>query len=1319
MSKVNDNIPSLADILVVDDNKANLKLLESVLGEAGYKVRLANSGELALRSAQTKPPTLILLDIKMPDIDGYEVCRRLKADKKTSAIPIIFITVLESEQDKVKGFEVGCVDYVNKPINKTEVLARVQAHVSLRQAQLEIESRNASLAELNKRFETSNRLLSFLSEVNQTIVRVKNDNNLFQDICRIAVEFGKFRMAWIGLIGEESNTIEPHTHYGYEEGYLAAIHKYVNDKSSSMIPNQAAVREGKVVICDDIATTSVMLPHHREEALKRGYRSFAAIPLKLDGKVIGTFCIYAGDEGFFSSSESKLLTEIGGDVSFAMDAFATEKKHKQLEITLADSEVRYRRLFETAQDAILILNGDTGQITDANPFIKDMLGYSFEELQGKRLWEIGELKDIPLSKISYKELHEIGYKRWDDLPLVARNGRRISVEIVANAYQVDHTRVIQCNIRDMTSAHLATEALQQSEACLLATLDSTNDGILTADDNGKVLNSNRRFAEMWHIPSDMIDQHDDNVLLTYVLDQLVEPEIFLKRVKQLYTDDQRDFDTLRFKDGRIFERYSRPLVLNKASSGRVWSFRDVTGRAKAEKELQKSYAILHSVVEGTSDAVYVKDLQGKYLLCNTRVSEMVGKRVDEIIGKDDTNLFPATDAKTIMDGDHSVIESGVTMTYEELVTLADNRQHYFSSTKGTIRDNAGKVIGIFGVARDVSEQKEAEKELGLVNQDLEIAQRLTGIGSWKWIIDTNKVTWSIGLCSILGWDIKIPAPGFPEMEGLYAPESWKRLYATVSNTINTGEPYVLELDEIRTDGIRITTLTRGEADFDANGKTVGLHGTVQDITERKQAEEEIKHAAEEWRKTFDSITDLISIHSRDRRLIRVNKAFAAAFNLTPQEIIGKHCYELVHNTDKPPAYCPHTKTLIQKVPSSTEEFEPNLNMWLHVSTSPIFDEKGEVVATVHATRDITERKKTEEEIMLKAERHRIILKTAMDGIWRVDLQGRLIEVNASYCDMSGYSEQELLTMSISELEAIESADDTAAHMQKVMTEGKDRFVTKHRRKNGSVLDVEISVKYQVEEGGSLVVFIHDMTEHNKLLEQLMAQDRLVSIGQLVSGIAHEINNPMTSVVGFSDLLLQRDLPPDIKADVEIVNIEAKRTTKIVQNLLTFSRQRTEGKVLINIQESIDRVLTLRNHEQKVNNIAVNTIFVPGLPQIMANSAQLQQVFFNIIVNAEHSMLQAHNKGTLTITTEQAGETIKISIGDDGAGISQDNMKRLFTPFFTTKEVGKGTGLGLSISHGIIKDHGGRIYAESKPGEGATFIVELPIDNKNIKEQANG
>ena len=172
--------------------------------------------------------------------------------------------------------------------------------------------------------------------------------------------------------------------------------------------------------------------------------------------------------------------------------------------------------------------------------------------------------------------------------------------------------------------------------------------------------------------------------------------------------------------------------------------------------------------------------------------------------------------------------------------------------------------------------------------------------------------------------------------------------------------------------------------------------------------------------------------------------------------------------------------------------------------------------------------------------------------------------------------------------------------------------------------------------------------------------------------------------------------------------EAQRAARVVKNLLTFARKHTPVKQLVDVNSIIEKVLELRAYEQRVSNIQVVTRFAPDLPETMASYFQLQQVFLNIIINAEYFMIEAHHRGTLTITTEGAGNIIRVSFADDGPGISKENLGHVFDPFFTTKEVGKGTGLGLSICHGVITEHGGKIYAESELGKGATFVVELPI-----------
>lgn len=227
-------------------------------------------------------------------------------------------------------------------------------------------------------------------------------------------------------------------------------------------------------------------------------------------------------------------------------------------------------------------------------------------------------------------------------------------------------------------------------------------------------------------------------------------------------------------------------------------------------------------------------------------------------------------------------------------------------------------------------------------------------------------------------------------------------------------------------------------------------------------------------------------------------------------------------------------------------------------------------------------------------------------------------------------------------------------------------------------------------------------------EQLLITDRLASIGELASGIAHELNNPLTSVIGFAQLLLSKDLPEDVREDIKIIYSEARRATEVTKNLLIFARKHSPLKQPVSINSIIEKVLAIRAYEHKVENIQVITCLAPDLPQVMADYFQLQQVFLNIVINAEHFMLQAHQRGTLNINTWCDNGTIRASFTDDGPGIAREDSVRLFDPFFTTKEVGEGTGLGLSICHGIVAKHGGRIYVQSQLGRGATFVVELPV-----------
>jgi len=233
-------------------------------------------------------------------------------------------------------------------------------------------------------------------------------------------------------------------------------------------------------------------------------------------------------------------------------------------------------------------------------------------------------------------------------------------------------------------------------------------------------------------------------------------------------------------------------------------------------------------------------------------------------------------------------------------------------------------------------------------------------------------------------------------------------------------------------------------------------------------------------------------------------------------------------------------------------------------------------------------------------------------------------------------------------------------------------------------------------------------------EQLIQSEKLASIGQLAAGVAHELNNPISVMLGFSQAIL-RKLPEDnpLYKPLSTIEREGLRCKGIIQNLLDFARRSKPAFQPTNINEVLEAACALIEHQISLDNVVITKGYAPNLPRVLADANQIQQVFVNIIHNAYQAMPQG---GTLRLITRSLGDEVQVIFSDTGVGISPENIKRIFDPFFTTKEVGQGTGLGLSVSYGIVEQHGGTIEVESKVGVGTTFIIKLPIMPAGAEER---
>jgi PAS domain S-box-containing protein len=362
--------------------------------------------------------------------------------------------------------------------------------------------------------------------------------------------------------------------------------------------------------------------------------------------------------------------------------------------------------------------------------------------------------------------------------------------------------------------------------------------------------------------------------------------------------------------------------------------------------------------------------------------------------------------------------------------------------------------------------------------------------------------------------------------------------------------------------------------------------------------------------------------------------------------------------------------------------------------------------------EIAGRKQAEEKLRQSEEKYRTLFEASADGILMADMETRQFQyANPAMCRMLGYTEEELRTMDVAAIHPKEDLQRVVAEFE-AQARG-DKTLAPDipcLRKDGTIVYADINtVNITVDGRKCNAGFFRDITDRKKSEQQALVNAKLASVGELVAGVAHEINNPLTGIIGYAQLLMERqNVPQNVKEDLQKIYEESQRTVRIVQNLLRFARQYKPEKNLVDINELVGRTLELEAYKMRTSNVGLSTKLAADMPLILADYNQLQQVILNIITNARQAMAETKRKGTITVTTKTVEDYVRISMADNGPGISPENMTRIFDPFFTTKPAGSGSGLGLSVCHGIIIEHGGNIYAESTPGKGTTFIIELPI-----------
>jgi two-component system NtrC family sensor kinase len=381
-----------------------------------------------------------------------------------------------------------------------------------------------------------------------------------------------------------------------------------------------------------------------------------------------------------------------------------------------------------------------------------------------------------------------------------------------------------------------------------------------------------------------------------------------------------------------------------------------------------------------------------------------------------------------------------------------------------------------------------------------------------------------------------------------------------------------------------------------------------------------------------------------------------------------------------------------------------------VDTSTGVTEAGHIVRYQGTLVDVTEQRAMERQLHRQEEFRQHLLESFPDLILVLDMKGQYTFVSARIGELLGYGPERLMGKNV---EDAENTSPELAALYRTVATGQSSLTSCEygsRHQDGSwrtMLGMASPLLDAEGKPAGVIISVRDVTMEKKLEQQIIQSERLAAMGQMIGGFAHELNNPLTSILGMAELLQDGEVGEAARKQVAILHKEARRAAEIVQNLQYFARPPAPGKSRVNLNDLVQRTVQMQAYPLRKSSITVDFLPEPGIPEIVADPNQLMQVFLNLLLNAEQAIRESREKGTIRVRIGRNPDSVWVVFQDDGPGIAPENMAHIFDPFFTTKRPGRGTGLGLSICKTVLREHGGNIEAASAPGGGAVFTITLP------------
>jgi PAS domain S-box-containing protein len=826
------------------------------------------------------------------------------------------------------------------------------------------------------------RLYALLGQTNQAIVRIRNQHELFQRICDVAVEYGKFRMAWIGILDESDNNIKPDTSAGYIDGYLDEIHIINRHEIYGKGPTGLAFLKNQLIFCNDVDNDQIMEPW-REMALKRGYRSSVAVPFRLRGKVFGVLNLYTSDNGFFNEDEQLMLQKIGDDISFALDAMASEAERIKVETALENSRNELKIIYEHAPVMMCVVS-EEGSILFSNYEFDAFLKVSETDFKNRRFGNViscigsfdnpngcgfGKKCNQCALKLAMDTTFKtgIGHRNIEYQTVLLHNGEQSDVSLIGSTALIrgDGQRKLLLCLHDITDMKHAELALQENNLRLELAMEVANMAWWQMNLITGSVQFQRRKAEILGYSPERFTHYEDFMALVHPDDYertMTAMKDHLKGLSEKYEVEYRilaqsgEYKWF-YEIGSVVERdYDNTPVL---ISGLV---QDVTDRKYSEQALQESEQYTSSILAAIPDQMFILDANGVYLDYIFGEDNDLNLRKDVLIGKNLYEVLPQEVAVQVKEGIDAVLNKQTPKIIE--YELAENAEVCFYECK-IYAFGETKTIAM---VRNITERKKAAEAL----QKSEMFLR-------TFIDNTPFEIWARDVDGVGILENKHHVEHFGSILGLTASEQKSlglkdyQLWKTNSRRISEGE-IINEEIELETDN-QSTPFQIIHFPIYNKGKIIGEAGFNINIYERKKIQVALKESQSLYFSFIEQLPNAVFRKDYEGRFILVNSEFCKLKGINKEDFIGHKPLEVKSSDKNVPGKKPSRNTyadigvdvhdLILKTGKfyETEEVYPDADgskRYMHVVRMPVVDSYGNIIGSQGIMFDITERKRVEQ-----------------------------------------------------------------------------------------------------------------------------------------------------------------------------------------------------------------------------------------------------------------------------------------------------------------------------------------------------------------------